>query len=111
VRGRTVQAQPVDDRRLEGQRLDKWIWCARLVKTRSLATSLVEAGKIRINGERTRKASRRVRPGDVLTGAHGGRLWVVRVIDSAERRVPPSGVSKLYENLTPPASMDRSGEE
>ncbi|XSG82054.1 MAG: RNA-binding S4 domain-containing protein [Methyloligella sp. ZOD6] len=88
----------------QGQRLDKWIWCARLVKTRSLATSLVEAGKVRVNGERIRKASRRIRPGDVLTGAHGGRLWVVRVIDSAERRVPASAVAELYENLTPSAS-------
>lgn len=88
----------------QGQRLDKWIWCARLVKTRSLATSLVEAGKVRVNGERIRKASRRIRPGDVLTGAHGGKLWVVRVIDSAERRVPASAVAELYENLTPNAS-------
>jgi ribosome-associated heat shock protein Hsp15 len=79
------------------------------VKTRSLATSLVEAGKIRINGERIRKASRRVRPGDVLTGAYGGRLWVVRVLDYAERRVPPSAVPDLYEALTPPILVDRSG--
>ncbi|MFD0986162.1 RNA-binding S4 domain-containing protein [Methyloligella solikamskensis] len=93
--------------RPDGQRLDKWIWCARLVKTRSLATSLVEAGKIRLNGERVRKPSRRVRPGDVLTGAHGGRLWVVRVIDSAERRVPASAVADLYENLTPEPATDR----
>ncbi|ODA66060.1 Heat shock protein 15 [Methyloligella halotolerans] len=101
------QSSRPDNQHVDGQRLDKWIWCARLVKTRTLATSLVEAGKIRINGERVRKASRRVRPGDVLTGAHGGRLWVVRVIDSAERRVPPSAVAGLYENLTPGSITER----
>jgi ribosome-associated heat shock protein Hsp15 len=35
-----------------GQRLDKWLWCARLVRTRTLAARLIEAGKVRINGER-----------------------------------------------------------
>jgi ribosome-associated heat shock protein Hsp15 len=61
-----------------GQRLDKWLWCARLVKTRTLAARLIEAGKIRINGERTLKVSRPVRAGDVVTGvsAGAGHLFV-----------------------------------
>ena len=86
-----------------GQRLDKWLWCARLVKTRTLAARLIEAGKIRINGERTLKVSRPVRAGDVVTGvsARAGRLFVVRVAGEAERRGPVTVARTLYEDLTP----------
>ena len=88
-----------------GQRLDKWLWCARLVKTRTLAARLIEAGKIRINGERTLKVSRPVRAGDVVTGvsARAGRLFVVRVAGEAERRGPVTVARTLDEDLTPGA--------
>ena len=92
-----------------GQRLDKWLWCARLVKTRTLAARLIEAGKIRINGERTLKVSRPVRAGDVVTGisAGAGRLFVVRVAGEAERRGPATVARTLYEDLTPAAPAPR----
>jgi ribosome-associated heat shock protein Hsp15 len=83
------------------QRLDKWLWCARLTKTRSGAARLIAAGKVRINGDRTLKPSRLVHVGDVITAAHLGRLSVVRVIDVAERRGPASVAQSLYEDLTP----------
>lgn len=83
------------------QRLDKWLWCARLTKTRSGAARLISAGKVRINGDRTVKPSRLVHAGDVITAAHLGRLTVVRVIDMAERRGPASVAQSLYEDLTP----------
>lgn len=83
------------------QRLDKWLWCARLVKTRSGAARLIADGKVRINGERALKPSRHVHAGDVVTTAHSGRLAVVRVIDVAERRGPASVAQTLYEDLTP----------
>jgi ribosome-associated heat shock protein Hsp15 len=86
---------------MQGQRLDKWIWCARIVRTRSLAASLIAAGKFRVNGERVRKCSRRVRPGDVLTGMVSGSLFVVRVIGAAERRGPAGNAAALYQDLTP----------
>jgi ribosome-associated heat shock protein Hsp15 len=88
-----------------GQRLDKWLWCARLVRTRTLAERLIEAGKVRINGERALKVSRHVRLGDVVTGtgAGVGRLFVVRVMAEAERRGPAMAARSLYEDLTPEA--------
>lgn len=86
---------------MEGQRLDKWLWCARLVKTRTLSATLIEAGKIRVNGERVRKAARHVGKGDIIT-ASLGRLVVVRVLGSVERRVAASVARSLYEDLTPP---------
>jgi ribosome-associated heat shock protein Hsp15 len=91
------------------QRLDKWLWCARLVKTRSGAARLITEGKVRINGERTLKPSRLVRDGEVLTTVKLGRLSVVRVVDAAERRGPASVAQTLYEDLTPKdaASPDR----
>ena len=92
------------------QRLDKWLWCARLVKTRSGAARLISDGKVRINGERALKPSRLVRDGDVVTAAHSGRLSVVRVIDVAERRGPASLAQALYEDLTPKAAPDTTPE-
>lgn len=83
------------------QRLDKWLWCARLTKTRSGAARLIAAGKVRINGERTLKPSRLVHAGDVITAAHLGRLSVIRVVDIAKRRGPASAAQTLYEDLTP----------
>jgi ribosome-associated heat shock protein Hsp15 len=88
---------------MQGQRLDKWLWCARLVRTRSLAAKLIEGGKVRINGERALKVSRLVRRGDVVTGtkAGAGRLFIVRVAGEAERRGPATIARSLYEDLTP----------
>jgi ribosome-associated heat shock protein Hsp15 len=88
---------------MEGQRLDKWLWCARLVRTRSLAARLIEGGKVRVNGERTVKVSHHVRPGDVVTGtgAGAGRLFVVRVMGEANRRGPAPVARSLYEDITP----------
>jgi ribosome-associated heat shock protein Hsp15 len=87
---------------MPGQRLDKWLWCARVVKTRSGAARLIEAGKVRINGSRALKSSRLVQAGDVVTATILGRLSVLRVLASVERRGPPSLARALYEDLTPP---------
>ena len=82
-----------------GQRLDKWLWCARLAKTRTGAARLIEAGKIRINGDRVLKSSRLVQSGDVVTAAFLGRLAVVRVLAAVERRGPASLARTLYEDF------------
>lgn len=83
------------------QRLDKWLWCARLVKTRTGAARLIAAGKVRIDGVRALKPSRLVHISDVVTATPLGRLSVVRVIDFAERRGTASLAQTLYEDLTP----------
>lgn len=90
---------------MQAQRLDKWLWCVRLVRTRSLASRLIAAGKVRINGERSLKPGRRVQPGDVVTGAYLSKLFVVRVSGATERRVSATLARTLYEDLTPPAPM------
>ena len=81
------------------QRLDKWLWCARLVRTRS--GGAIAEGKVRINGERTLKPSRLVHDGDVVTSTASGRLFVVRILAWTARRGPASLARTLYEDLTP----------
>jgi ribosome-associated heat shock protein Hsp15 len=94
---------------MTAQRLDKWLWCARLVRTRTGAARLIEAGKVRVNGNRALKASRPVQAGDVITAASLGKLTVVRVLASAERRGPASLARTLYEDLTPPVPVPERG--
>jgi ribosome-associated heat shock protein Hsp15 len=83
------------------QRLDKWLWCVRLAKTRPLAVELIASGKVRINGERVSKPARAVQPGNVLTVAASGKLSVVRVLGFVPRRVSAAIALTLYEDLTP----------
>jgi len=82
------------------QRLDKWLWFARFVRTRVLAQALVEAGRVRINRERTTSSSRLVRAGDVLTIALPGGVRVVEVTGFAERRGQPADAARLYVERT-----------
>jgi ribosome-associated heat shock protein Hsp15 len=86
------------------QRLDKWLWCARVAKTRAACSRLVEEGGVRINRQPTDKPHARLRPGDVLTFAVGSadrgvvRIW--RVLALAERRGPAAEAQGLYEDLS-----------
>jgi ribosome-associated heat shock protein Hsp15 len=81
----------------ERLRLDKWLWCARFFKTRSIAAEACEKGHIRINGFRVEKPGREVRPGDVLTIPQGREVVVVRVLSGAKRRGPSTEARTLYE--------------
>jgi len=96
----------------EACRVDVWLWRARVFKTRSLAAHFVDAGRLRRTRsgveQRLDKASRSVRPGDVLVFALGGRVWTMRVTALGVRRGPPQEARALYTapetaNVTPPA--------
>jgi ribosome-associated heat shock protein Hsp15 len=78
------------------QRLDKWLWHARFVKSRSLAAKLVESGKIRVNRQKAAKASVCVRCGDVLTATIQDRVRVIEIVALANRRGPASEAQRLY---------------
>lgn len=84
------------------QRLDAWLWCARVAKTRSACARLIEQGSFRVNRQPTDKAHARVRVGDVLTFAldRGGAVRVWRVLGLAERRGPAPEARLLYEDLS-----------
>jgi ribosome-associated heat shock protein Hsp15 len=83
------------------QRLDKWLWHARIVKTRSIAAQLVAQGKCRINREKVMKPSHPVKCGDVITAAVFGRVRILQISSFSARRGPASEARLLYVDLTP----------
>ncbi len=83
----------------EQQRLDAWLWCARLAKSRARAADLVREGRVRINRQATEKPHARLRPGDVLTLPLGPGVRVVAVKALALRRGPAEAACLLYDEL------------
>lgn len=86
----------------EVQRLDKWLWFARVVKSRTQAAGLVSEGHVRINRVKAEKPSQAVRPGDVLTIGVRGRVRILEVVKGGVRRGPPPEAALLFKDLTPP---------
>ena len=84
------------------QRLDRWLFFARAVKSRTLAQKLIETGAVRVNSERTTRTDHPVGEGDVLTMTVHTRLLVWKVADPGDRRGPASEAQALYEDLSPP---------
>jgi ribosome-associated heat shock protein Hsp15 len=94
---------------LERQRIDKWLWHARIVRTRSAAAALAASGHVRINGQRVNAPSRAVRPGDVVTVALDRAVQVLKVLDFSERRGSAEEARKLCEALG--SAFHRTGSE
>jgi ribosome-associated heat shock protein Hsp15 len=91
--------QKVDRARISGmetQRLDTWLWVARLIKTRSLANEAVTGGRVHVDGQRA-KPSRAVRAGDRIEITLGPTPRTVVVRGLAPRRGPASEAALLYE--------------
>jgi ribosome-associated heat shock protein Hsp15 len=86
---------------LDRQRIDKWLWHARVVRTRNAAAALVDAGHVRLNGQRIDAPSRAVRAGDVVTIALDRSVRVLRVTGFAERRGAADDARVTYEDLSP----------
>jgi ribosome-associated heat shock protein Hsp15 len=81
-------------------RLDRFLWFARIVKTRSFAQSLATAGHLRLDGRPIDRAAAPVRVGSVLTFAtHLGQVRAIRVLVLPSRRGPPVEGSACYEEL------------
>jgi ribosome-associated heat shock protein Hsp15 len=85
----------------ERQRLDKWLWFARVVRTRSLAAQLIDEGHVRVNTRRIETPAKPVGPGDVLTIALDRRVRVLRIVAIAARRGGAEDAKLLFEELTP----------
>ena len=80
----------------EPVRIDKWLWAARLMKTRALAAEAVSGGRVEVNGQRV-KPSKNVAPGDRIDVSFGqGKQMTVDVLGTAERRGPAKEAQLLY---------------
>ena len=77
-------------------RIDKWLWAARFFKTRSLAKSAIEGGKVQLAGQRV-KVSREVAPGDVLRVRQGWDEREIIVVATSEQRRAAPIAQTLYE--------------
>jgi ribosome-associated heat shock protein Hsp15 len=91
----------VIDLSTDRQRIDKWLWHARVVRTRSAAASLANDGRVRLNGERVTAASRVVKAGDVITVALDRMVRIMKVTGFSGRRGDADAARVLYEDLTP----------
>jgi ribosome-associated heat shock protein Hsp15 len=85
-------------------RLDKFLWFARVVKSRSAAQALAEQGRLRLNGRVIDRSHAPVAVGDVLSFAVHGNVRVLRIEALPLRRGPPAEARELYTEL-PEASL------
>ncbi|MDJ0612357.1 MAG: RNA-binding S4 domain-containing protein [Rhizobiaceae bacterium] len=84
------------------QRIDKWLWHARITKTRSLAQKLVTGGKVRLDREKITNSSCKVNIGSVLTVTLSREIKILEIIAFADKRGPYSTACTLYNDLSPP---------
>ncbi len=97
----------MSDEQQPGQRLDKWLWCARFFKSRNLAGKECRAGHVTLNGRTVDKPHRPVRPGDHLAFRDGRYVRRLRVLALGERRGPAPEARTLFEETAEPEPIDR----
>ncbi len=88
------------------QRIDKWLWHARMFSTRSIATKSIAAGKVRVNAVRITKPSRTVVPGDVVGFVSEGRVRILKILALAGCRESFLIACTLYEDLSVATEKD-----
>ena len=84
---------------MDRQRIDKWLWHARIVKTRTAAAGLVTGGCVRVNGSRVSAPGHALKIGDVVTTSLDGRVCVWRVEQFSERRGDADAGRALYTDM------------
>jgi ribosome-associated heat shock protein Hsp15 len=80
-------------------RVDRYLHCIRLVKSRTLAQAVVEAGHVRVDGKRVEKSSEDVHVGSIIALPLHGQVRVLRVLRLPERRGPASEARLCYEEV------------
>ena len=88
------------------ERIDKYLWCVRLFKTRSLATSSCKEGKVKLNGEPI-KSSKQVHVGDVITIRRHGVPFSYKIKEPLSKRVGAKLVDDYIINVTPKEELER----
>ena len=82
-------------------RIDKWLWAARIFKTRSLAVDAIKNGRVSIGGQNV-KPSRPLKAGEVVSVRKPPVTYSFRVLKPIEQRVGAKMLPEIYENVTPP---------
>ena len=98
---RQARKQPIDPVVAESQRLDKWLWFARVAKTRTLAATLVADGRVRVNRIRTTKPAQVVKVGDVVTVSVAGGVRVLKIVLAGSRRGPATEAPSCTKKSCP----------
>jgi ribosome-associated heat shock protein Hsp15 len=97
---------------IDRQRIDKWLWHSRVVRTRAAAAELAGSGHVRVNGSRVKAPSRMLRFGDVVTVSLYQGVRVLKVAGFADQRGSGGAARMLYEELTQSAEgSDPAGHE
>ena len=91
-------------------RLDKWLWFARFLKSRTLAATLCANGRVRVSGRVVSKPSQALKVGDVLTFPLGPHIRVIEVKALGTRRGPAEEARTLYDDLSPPQPRTKAAE-
>jgi ribosome-associated heat shock protein Hsp15 len=89
------------------QRIDKWLWHARIVLTRSDSAELAARGRVRLNGVRETSPGHGVKADDVLTVALDARVLVLKVTAFTERRGDAQAACGLYEDSAISGDLQR----
>ena len=86
-------------------RIDKWMWAVRIFKTRTIAAEACKKGRITINGSFV-KASRMIKPDDVIQVRNPPVTYSFKVIQPIEKRVGAKLVADMMENVTTPEQYE-----
>lgn len=86
-------------------RIDKWLWAARIYKTRTLASEACKMGRIAINGAQA-KPARTVKPGDEVSVKKAPITYTFRVLQPIEKRVGARLIPEVLENITAPEQYE-----
>lgn len=90
----------------EKVRVDKWLWCMRVYKTRTLAAEACARGRV-LMGDAVLKASREIKPGDVLLVRKLPVVYTLRVLALTENRLPAARINEFMEDITSPEELDK----
>lgn len=86
-------------------RIDKWMWAARIFKTRTIAAEACKKGRVSINGSQA-KAARTIKPGDIIEIRKPPITYSFKVLQTIEKRVGAKLVPEVMENITSPAQYE-----
>lgn len=86
-------------------RIDKWLWAARIFKTRTIAAEACKKGRVSINGAQA-KPSRMIKPGDVINVKKSPITYSFKVLQAIEKRVGAKLVPEIMENITSPEQYE-----